>query len=72
MMMGHVCSKFMGFFMLVAGIAFLMLAMGSMAAVTAYWIAGAMFVLFGLGKLVHQMGMCPMCNAEMKTASRRR
>jgi hypothetical protein len=71
-MMGHVCSKFMGLFVLVAGIAFLMLAMGSMAAVTVYWIAGAMFALFGLGKLVHVSGMCPMCNAEMKGGSKRK
>ncbi len=51
----------MGVLVLVAGAALLMFALGSLEGMTAHMVAGGAFVLLGIGKIVHKMGMCPMC-----------
>lgn len=56
--------KVIAILFLVAGIAMFMFGSGSLDGRTAHQLAGAAFVLVGLGKLVHMMGMCPMCNVK--------
>lgn len=55
------CGSVMGLLNLVAGASLLAAGMGSLAMPTALMASGACLLLFGLGKLVHKMGMCPMC-----------
>ena len=55
------CGIVMGVLVLVAGAALLMFALGSLEGMTAHMVAGGAFVLLGIGKIVHKMGMCPMC-----------
>lgn len=53
------CKTIMSLLFLLAG---LVLAMGNpVAGMPPMQLAGVLFVLVGLGKLIHCMGMCSMC-----------
>ena len=58
---GTMCGMVMGLLKLVAGASLLAAGMGMLAVPTALMVAGALMVLCAIGKLVHKMGMCPMC-----------
>ncbi len=51
----------MSLFVMAAGLAILMASFGKLDVATANLVAGAGLTLFGIGKLVHKLGMCPMC-----------
>ncbi len=57
------CSKICSLLVLLAGLA--MAANLSVGGMNSVQIAGILFALFGICKLVHNMGMCSMCNSCM-------
>ena len=60
--MGDMCMKVIAILFLIAGVA--MFANIGVAGWSAIQLSGVMFLLIGLGKLTHMMGMCPMCNVK--------
>jgi uncharacterized membrane protein HdeD (DUF308 family) len=59
--MMKVCKAVNGVLVLVAGVAMFMNL--SIAGLTGAQVAGVMFVLFGVSKLVHALGFCSACTS---------
>jgi hypothetical protein len=55
------CATLGGVFVLAAGGGFLAFALGSLDGMTAHLVSGGALLLYGLGLLVHALGLCPMC-----------
>jgi len=66
-MMCGSCTKITGAMVFVAGLAFLMFGIGSLDGKTTHQLAGVLLSIVGLGFIFHGAGMCPVCNAEMKS-----
>lgn len=59
--MGGMCKTIMSLLILLAGI--VMMGNVQLAGFPAFQMAGILFTLLGLIKLVHCMGMCSMCSS---------
>lgn len=65
-MMYTTCEKTNGLLFLIAGIAYLMFALGSLDGKNAHLVSGAAIGIAGLGLIWHGMGKCDNCGAMMK------
>ena len=64
MKMGSTCCKLMGVFVLLSGLMFFLYGWGMLKdGMMVHMVAGGLLALYGLGKLVHALDLCPMCNA---------
>lgn len=72
MKMGPMCCKVMGVLVLLAGLMFLLYGWGMLkdGMMVHLW-AGVLLTLYGLGKLVHAMDLCPMCAVDEPASKRR-
>ena len=59
--MGKVCGSICGLLVLVAGVVMFMFGNAMLDPRLAFTVAGAALALYGLGFLVHALGLCPMC-----------
>ncbi|OIO25538.1 hypothetical protein AUJ14_03970 [Candidatus Micrarchaeota archaeon CG1_02_55_22] len=64
--MGSTCGKVAGLAVLLAGLALFAYANGNLGGQMAHYLAGVLFVVYGLAKLVHAANACPACNASEK------
>ncbi len=72
MKMGSMCCKVNGLLVLVAGLMFFLYGWGMIKdGMMVHMVAGGLLALYGLGKLVHAMNMCPMCGVEEPSAKKR-
>ncbi|NUN11622.1 hypothetical protein HUU53_03170 [Candidatus Micrarchaeota archaeon] len=62
-MMGKTCKIVLSVLATAAGLSLAGVSWGWFNTNTGLMYAGVLFVLYGLGKLVHSMHMCPMCNS---------
>ena len=65
-MMHATCEKMTGVLFLIAGVSYILFALGSLDGKTAHLVSGAAVGLSGLGMIAHGMGMCDNCAAMTK------
>ena len=71
MYMGKTCGTLINLGLAIAGLGFLAYGQGWWNdGMMAHTVAGALILIYGLGKLVHIMEMCPVCNADMGSKKR--